>query len=41
MVGVANYLDGADAEVGDYLTTKREINSYYAAQFGNDWCDVN
>jgi len=41
MLGVANYLDGTEAGVGEYLTTKREIDSYYAAQFGNDWSDFN
>lgn len=37
MVGIANYLDGADAGTGEYLATKREMDSYYAAEFGNDW----
>jgi len=37
MVGVANYLDAADTNVGEYLSTKREMDSYYAAEFGSDW----
>lgn len=37
MVGVANFLDAADAGVGEYLSTKREMDSYYAAEFGSDW----
>jgi hypothetical protein len=41
MVGVANYLDAADSGVSEYLSTKREMDSYYAAEFGHDWFDFN
>ena len=41
MIGVANYLDAADTGVGEYLSTKREMDSYYAAEFGPDWSDLN
>ena len=41
MVGVANYLEAADTGVIEYLSTKREMDSYYAAEFGQDWCDFN
>lgn len=41
MVGVAHYLDAADAGVGEYLSTKREMDSYYAAEFGPAWPDFN
>jgi hypothetical protein len=37
MMGVANYLDAADTSVGVSLDTKREIESYYAAEFGDAW----
>lgn len=33
MAGVANYLDAADTGVGEHLSTKREMDSYYAAEF--------
>jgi hypothetical protein len=41
MVGVADYLDAADTGVGEYLSTKQEMDSYYAAEFGPDWSDFN
>lgn len=37
LLGVANYLDAADTGVGEYLSIKREMDSYYAAEFGSDW----
>jgi hypothetical protein len=37
MAGVANYLDAADTTVSEHLSTKREMDSYYAAEFGPDW----
>lgn len=37
MVGVANYLEAVDFGVGENLSTKRELDSYYAAEFGSDW----
>ncbi len=37
MLGVANYLDAANTGVSEYLSTKREMDSYYAAEFGSDW----
>jgi hypothetical protein len=39
MVGVANYFDAADTGVSEHLSTKREMGSYYAAEFGSDWAD--
>ena len=41
MVGVASYLDAADSGVSEYLSTKNEMDSYYAAEFGPDWSDFN
>lgn len=41
MVGVANYLDAADTGVSEFLSTKREMDSYYAAEFGPGWSDFN
>lgn len=37
MIGVANYLDAVEAGLTEDLATKREIDAYYAAEFGNDW----
>jgi hypothetical protein len=39
LVGVANYLDAVDTGTGEYLSTKREIDAYYAAEFGPAWSD--
>jgi hypothetical protein len=39
MVGVANYLDAADTGTNEYLSSKREIDTYYAAEFGPAWSD--
>lgn len=41
MVGVASYLDAADSGVSEYLSTKHEMDSYYAAEFGPDWSDFD
>lgn len=41
MAGVANFLDAADTMVGEYMSTKREIESYYAVEFGSDWTDFS
>lgn len=38
MLGVANYLDATDTGVSETLSTKQEIDAYYAAEF-NDWSD--
>ena len=39
MLGVANYLDAVDTGVGEYLSIKREMDAYYAAEFGVQWSD--
>jgi hypothetical protein len=41
IVAVANFLDAADTGVGEHLSAKREMESYYAAEFGPDWTDFN
>ncbi|HUZ55901.1 MAG TPA: hypothetical protein VMU94_25660 [Streptosporangiaceae bacterium] len=40
IIAVANYLDAVDTGAGEYLSTKREIDSYYAAEFGPGWSDL-
>ncbi|MER7604700.1 hypothetical protein [Nocardioides sp. NPDC127503] len=40
MCGVANYLEGVEDLVEHHLEVKREMDGYYAAEFGVDWSDV-
>jgi hypothetical protein len=37
LIGVANYLDAAETGVGEYLSIKREMHSYYSAEFEPEW----
>jgi hypothetical protein len=37
MTAVANFLDGADVMLGEYVSTQQEMDSYYAAEFGVRW----
>ncbi len=36
MLAVANYLDAIDTQVGEHLSTKREIDAYYAADLATE-----
>jgi hypothetical protein len=37
MTAIANFLEGADVMLGEYVSTQQETDSYYAAEFGAGW----
>jgi hypothetical protein len=39
MVAVAAYFDGVSSRVDYTLDSKREMDAYYAAEFGQTWSD--
>ncbi|GGJ90554.1 hypothetical protein GCM10010123_20520 [Pilimelia anulata] len=37
MRGVASYLSGAETGLEHYLSVQEDMDSYYAAEFGDAW----